>query len=342
MVRHCLVFSVVLVVFVGISSLITAANARWGNPPVDEVWFHPNDRPHYPFTNFYETDDYRDAKRYPRTGIHNVTPFQSLHIGIAGAPCLSWRSSEHFFQAMKFFVSDNLVQLCQRWNNQTPGNVFATVRGRPAQDVFAQWHNVKLYIMYVAVKAKFSQNAGLRDLLLQTNDAWIVEHVLVNQYQPQGDNYWGDTNRGQNYLGKILMAVRKELAGVAGYPINWNVARRNTMQQVELDIVAHQQTWIAHHGPALVNEHGQSLNFGLAVSLTTKVGGNLGPNASTGWARKQFQKHPVLAPTIVVLSAATIAAMIEIACRREKSIFRRLFKSKKPQPTIFVREIPVV
>lgn len=206
MLKIHIVMRVTLGTLIGFSSLNAAAGNRWGHPPANEIWFHPNNQPHYPFTNFYEIDRYHDAQRYPQQGTHNTTPFQHLQVGLAGFPVLSWRSSEHLFQAMKFIISNNLPRLNQRWNNQTPGNVFAEVRRRPAGQVLANWHNVKLYVMYAAIKAKFSQNDALRTLLLQTNDAWLVEHVLVNHHQPQGDNYWGDTNNGQNYLGRMLVA----------------------------------------------------------------------------------------------------------------------------------------
>lgn len=310
--------------------------AGWGNQPANEVWFHPNNRSYYPFSNFYEIDRYHDAQRYPRQGIHNATAFQGLRLGLQGMPVLGWRSSEHFFQAMKFFMSDDLAQLSQQWNNQTPGNIFALVRARPRGDVFAHWHNVKLYIMYGAVKAKFSQNAALRDLLLQTNDAWVVEHVLANRHQPHGDNYWGDTNNGQNYLGKILMIVRKELSGAPAYPAGWHQVRLNTIQQAERDVLAHQQNWIAQGCPPLVNHHAEQLVLGHAVTLD--VAGALQPNRGKvsvgasggvvkqpGWVKRQFQDHPVLAPTITVLVGASV---IELAWNGKNSIFLRPFKSK--------------
>ena len=60
--------------------------------------------------------------------------------------------------------------------------------------------------MRQAVRAKFTQHADLRQLLLDTGDAAIVEHTT-------NDAYWGDggDGRGRNVLGQILMSVRQEL-----------------------------------------------------------------------------------------------------------------------------------
>jgi ribA/ribD-fused uncharacterized protein len=57
-----------------------------------------------------------------------------------------------------------------------------------------------------AVLAKFSQHADLKEILLSTADAKLVEHTF-------NDSYWGDggDGSGQNKLGQILMSVREEL-----------------------------------------------------------------------------------------------------------------------------------
>ena len=60
--------------------------------------------------------------------------------------------------------------------------------------------------MHKAVLAKFTQHAGLRQILLATGNAAIVEHT-------RNDHYWADggDGSGKNRLGEILMRVREEL-----------------------------------------------------------------------------------------------------------------------------------
>ena len=64
--------------------------------------------------------------------------------------------------------------------------------------------------MLLALKAKFSQHQDLKEQLLSTGDAMLVEHTT-------NDKYWGDggdegTDQiGKNILGKLLVRVRNEL-----------------------------------------------------------------------------------------------------------------------------------
>lgn len=76
-------------------------------------------------------------------------------------------------------------------------------RKRPLRN---DWESVKDLIMRQAVLAKFTQHDDLRELLLATGDAKLVE-------QTTNDSYWGDggDGRGKNMLGRILMEVREQL-----------------------------------------------------------------------------------------------------------------------------------
>jgi ribA/ribD-fused uncharacterized protein len=65
-----------------------------------------------------------------------------------------------------------------------------------------------------AVRAKFQTHADIREILLGTGDAPIVENA-------PGDYYWGcgKDGSGKNRLGQILMEVREALRqGEAGAP----------------------------------------------------------------------------------------------------------------------------
>lgn len=68
------------------------------------------------------------------------------------------------------------------------------------------WSQVKLQVMEDIVRSKFYNCEALKNALLRTGEAELVE-----------GNWWGDTfwgvckGVGENHLGKILMKVRKEL-----------------------------------------------------------------------------------------------------------------------------------
>lgn len=70
------------------------------------------------------------------------------------------------------------------------------------------WELIKDSVMYDVVLAKFRQNRNLREKLLQTGSATLVEG---NDW---GDRYWGQVNGvGRNQLGKTLMHIRENLGG---------------------------------------------------------------------------------------------------------------------------------
>lgn len=76
----------------------------------------------------------------------------------------------------------------------------------------SDWEEVKDQAMYEAVKEKFKQNSDLKERLLNTGDAILIEG---NRWH---DNYWGNCTcdkckniTGRNQLGLTLMKVREEL-----------------------------------------------------------------------------------------------------------------------------------
>jgi ribA/ribD-fused uncharacterized protein len=116
-----------------------------------------------------------------------------------------WPTSEHYFQAQKF--EDPAVRKRIR---QCRSPMDAALMGRDRKlKLRRDWESVKDAVMHKAVTAKFSQHVDMRELLLSTGDARLVEHT-------GNDAYWGDggNGRGRNKLGQILMRVRDELRGL--------------------------------------------------------------------------------------------------------------------------------
>ena len=68
------------------------------------------------------------------------------------------------------------------------------------------WNEIKDDIMLKALMAKFTQHKDIREILLSTGEAKLIEHT-------KNDTYWADggDGRGKNMLGVLLMKVRKEL-----------------------------------------------------------------------------------------------------------------------------------
>jgi len=113
-----------------------------------------------------------------------------------------WPTSEHFFQAKKFADSKDREAIRTA---KTPMEAATLGRDR-RKKLRRDWERVKVGVMREAVEAKFRQHQALRELLLSTGDAKLVEHT-------ENDEFWGDggDGSGQNHLGRILMAVREAL-----------------------------------------------------------------------------------------------------------------------------------
>lgn len=68
------------------------------------------------------------------------------------------------------------------------------------------WDKVKFDVMYEVCWRKFTQNPDLKQKLIDTGDADLVEG------NTWGDRIWGVCDGvGENHLGKILMRIRDEL-----------------------------------------------------------------------------------------------------------------------------------
>lgn len=115
---------------------------------------------------------------------------------------VNWVTSEHYFQAQKFLAeADKEAVFCAA----TP---FAAAQiGRERHRSFrANWEDVRDNVMLDVLRAKFTQHVDLREILLSTQGAALVEHT-------KNDRYWGDggDGAGKNMLGTLLEQVRAEM-----------------------------------------------------------------------------------------------------------------------------------
>lgn len=113
-----------------------------------------------------------------------------------------WPTSEHYFQAQKFAGEPDEEEV-RRANKPMLAAQMGRDRKRPLR---RDWEAVKEQVMLDALRAKFTQHEELREILLGTGEAVLVEHTA-------NDSYWGDggDGSGKNRLGALLMRVREEL-----------------------------------------------------------------------------------------------------------------------------------
>jgi ribA/ribD-fused uncharacterized protein len=141
--------------------------------------------------NFYSTGD----------DFGCFSNFAAYPIRLAGD---TWPTTEHYFQAQKF-PDDPEHQAAIR---KTASPMIAARMGRDRKKKLRRdWESVKVSVMADALRAKFTQHPELREILLATGDAKLVEHTT-------NDDYWGDggDGSGRNMLGTLLMRVREELS----------------------------------------------------------------------------------------------------------------------------------
>ena len=137
-----------------------------------------------------------------------ITEFQGEHRFLSNfwpAPVVlndeEYSTMEHAYQAAK---SVNPIERAMIRRCATPGE--AKRAGRRIT-IRRDWDQVKEDYMRELLRIKFSY-PKLRQQLLATGDA------LIEEGNRWGDTFWGidlRTGRGQNKLGRLLMAIRADL-----------------------------------------------------------------------------------------------------------------------------------
>ncbi|KAJ6601252.1 DUF1768-domain-containing protein [Mycena vulgaris] len=147
------------------------------------ILFYERNDPHYGFTNFSPHPVVYNGKVYP--------------------------TSEHLFQAFKFM--DNRPDLAEKIRNvsdsEHPRKAFE-LAGKYTADKHPDWFKMNIAKMDIVIWHKFTQHEDLKQELLGTGDAELVEDSAK-------DPFWGigRDKRGQNQLGKALERLRSKLRG---------------------------------------------------------------------------------------------------------------------------------
>ena len=114
----------------------------------------------------------------------------------------------------KYHSSEQYYMLQKATNHEDKAKILNTKNAAEAKKIGRQiklredWEEVKYKVMYDALRLKFTQNKDSKQKLLDTGDAYLVEG------NTWGDKIWGQVNgKGEDWLGRLLMYVRKELRG---------------------------------------------------------------------------------------------------------------------------------
>lgn len=119
-------------------------------------------------------------------------------------------TSEHAYQAGKARKPE-----VREWlmSAPSPALLAMAAHGLYYWDVAPGWSTTKFDRMRNVLRAKFEQHEDLRELLLSTGEARLVESATVDN---EVNRLWGEVNGvGRNMLGMLLMEVRDELRAVS-------------------------------------------------------------------------------------------------------------------------------
>ena len=91
----------------------------------------------------------------------------------------------------------------------SPALLAMAAHGLYRWDIVPGWSRVKIIRMERVLRAKFTQHEDLKQVLLGTGDADLVEEASVNDASAR---FWGRVKgKGHNTLGRMIMEGRKEL-----------------------------------------------------------------------------------------------------------------------------------
>lgn len=115
-------------------------------------------------------------------------------------------TSEHAYQAGKA-----RKPAVKKWLMEAPSPSLLAMaaHGLYYWDVAPGWSASKFDRMRDVLRQKFTQHPDLRELLLATGDARLIESTTVDN---EVNRLWGEVNGvGRNMLGELLMEIRNEL-----------------------------------------------------------------------------------------------------------------------------------
>jgi ribA/ribD-fused uncharacterized protein len=143
-------------------------------------FYRASERPYGAFSNLYRRPVELDGVVYP--------------------------TSEHAYQAGKA-----RKPAVREWLMAAPSPALLAMaaHGLYYWDIAPGWSTTKFDRMRRVLMAKFTQHEDLKELLLSTGEARLVESATVDN---EVNRLWGEVNgEGRNMLGTLLMEVRQEL-----------------------------------------------------------------------------------------------------------------------------------
>lgn len=155
--------------------------AKQAAEPAEIRFYRANEKPYGAFSNLYPRPIEFEGRTFP--------------------------TSEHAYQAGKA-----QKPAVREWilSAPTPALAAMAAHGLYVWDVVPDWAKIKFDRMRAVLRAKFEQHADLKELLMSTGSARLVEAGTVNNAV---NRLWGEVDgKGENMLGVMLMELRSAYA----------------------------------------------------------------------------------------------------------------------------------
>lgn len=111
-------------------------------------------------------------------------------------------STEHLYQWMKFDMGSGGPESIRLASSPKE----AATLGRTLSGIRPDWNDIKINTMEICLRLKLNQHPKLKQKLIDTGDAQLIE-------SSNKDDFWGQlpNGNGRNELGKLWMLLRQEL-----------------------------------------------------------------------------------------------------------------------------------
>lgn len=154
-----------------------------------------------------------DEIRFYRASEKPYGAFSNLYRRAIDFEDETFATSEHAYQAGKARKPE-----VRDWvlSAPSPALVAMAAHGLYYWDIAPGWSRTKFDRMRGVLRAKFTQHEDLKEMLLATGDARLVESATVDN---EVNRLWGEVNgEGRNMLGQLLMELRASLRDEAAGP----------------------------------------------------------------------------------------------------------------------------
>lgn len=139
--------------------------------------------------------------RFYENKYYMLSNFSSHAVGYEN---MLYMTAEHAYQSAKFENQDIKKEV-----QQARSSFRAKAVSHKHEERFQKqnWNDIKISVMEAILRCKLDQHEDVREALIQSGDAEIVENS-------QDDYFWGcgTDGTGRNEMGKVWMHIREELA----------------------------------------------------------------------------------------------------------------------------------